>query len=182
MEKGEVFLCEKKVRYIVKKRKYQRRVNFIVHQDGSFIVTAPVSCSRKFIEEVMRKNEKWIIAQVGSRQKNITIDPAVVKYMKKALRPLVYAKLMQFNSYYGFPYKRVSIRNQKSRWGSCSSDGNLNFNCKMMCLRDELRDYIIVHELCHIAELNHSKKFWNLVECTVPNYRELRKELKNVSI
>lgn len=170
------------VQYTIKRRRYQRRINFIVHQDGALVVTAPKSCSVALIKEMLAKNEKWITKQIGTRQKNITVDERVVKYMKKALRPVVHAKLMQFNEYYKFTYNRVSIRHQKSRWGSCSTEGNLNFNCKLMCLSDELRDYVIVHELCHLQEMNHSQKFWRLVKETIPRYKELRQELKNVKI
>lgn len=77
-----------------------------------------------------------------------------------------------------FSYKKITIRNQSSRWGSCSRKGNMNFNYRIALLPSEFADYIIVHELCHLAEFNHSKKFWDLVEMTVPNWQKLRNELK----
>ena len=73
---------------------------------------------------------------------------------------------------------RVSIKNTKSRWGSCSKKGNLNFNYKIALLSQELADYVIVHELCHLGEFNHSKKFWKLVSLTIPNYKESRLAFK----
>ena len=93
-------------------------------------------------------------------------------------RGLAEERLAHFNTYYGFVYYTISIRNQKTRWGSCSRKGNLNFNYKIAVLPQRQSDYIIVHELCHLKELNHSKKFWDLVAATVPDYRAIRAELK----
>jgi hypothetical protein len=91
---------------------------------------------------------------------------------------LVKKKLEHFNQFYGFKFNRISIKNQKTRWGSCSKKGNLNFNYKIFLLPEKLADYIIVHELCHLQEFNHSQKFWNLVGVTTPDYLSLRNELK----
>lgn len=77
-----------------------------------------------------------------------------------------------------FKVRKTSIRNQKTRWGSCSISGALSFNFKLMQFREEVIDYVIVHELCHLAEMNHSRKFWNIVGSIVPEYKSLRKELK----
>ena len=97
---------------------------------------------------------------------------------KEAAASLVTLRLAHFNTLYNFKYNRISIRNQFSRWGSCSRKGNLNFNFRIALLPSELADYIIVHELCHLGEFNHSKKFWNLVTLTIPNWQRLRNELR----
>jgi len=91
-------------------------------------------------------------------------------------------RLGHFNQFYGFEYKRISIRNQKTRWGSCSKKGNLNFNYKLLFLSQEQADYIIVHELCHLKEMNHSKRFWNLVLESILDYKNVRKSLKKLII
>ncbi len=173
---------DKKIFYTIKKRNKQKHIRFIVHQDGSLVITAPRICNNVLIKKEIAKNSDWIWEQTKNKQSNITIDEYVIKHMKKSLRPIIETKLLQFNSYYNFEYNRISIRYQKTRWGSCSSENNLNFNCKLMCVSDELKDYIVVHELCHLEEMNHSKQFWQLVEKTIPNYKELRRELKNLKI
>lgn len=97
---------------------------------------------------------------------------------KEAARTLIEERVRHFNFHYKLPVGKIAIRNQKSRWGSCSRKGNLNFNYKLLSLSPEERDYVIVHEICHIKEFNHGRGFWALVGETVPNYRELRKNLK----
>jgi predicted metal-dependent hydrolase len=97
---------------------------------------------------------------------------------KEAARFAIHKKLESFNAFYNHPYRGVSIRNQKTRWGSCSSRGNLNFNVKIVFLPESLQDYLIVHELCHLKELNHSKRFWDLVAQTIPDHIARRQQLR----
>ena len=106
------------------------------------------------------------------------------KYLeyKETARSIVVSRLEHFNQHYNFKFGKISIRNQKSRWGSCSSKGNLNFNYKIALLPPYLADYVIVHELCHIGQFNHSQKFWDLVGETLPDYEKLVLELKKTHI
>lgn len=99
-----------------------------------------------------------------------------LKYKEQA-RTLAHSRLEYFNRFYGCTYKRVFVKNQKSRWGSCSSKGNLNFNYKIALLPSHLADYIIVHELCHLKEFNHADSFWKLVEKTIPDYKKRRNDI-----
>lgn len=99
---------------------------------------------------------------------------------KEEARALVHARLVHWNTFYNHSYKRVAIRNQRSRWGSCSTLGNLNFNYKILFLSPELVDYIIVHELCHLQEFNHSKQFWDLVARALPEYATHKRVLRTV--
>ncbi len=89
-------------------------------------------------------------------------------------------KLAQWNAVYGFTYNRVAIRNTKRAWGSCTSLKNLNFSYKLLFLPEHLQDYIIVHELCHLQELNHGAAFWQLVAYSIPNYSECIRELREL--
>jgi len=99
------------------------------------------------------------------------------KVLAPAARVLVHERLTHFNRHYCYIYGKVFIRNTRTRWGTCSSRGNLGFNYRIAKLPSELQDYIVVHELCHLAELNHSKNFWALVAETLPDWKQLRKRL-----
>lgn len=99
---------------------------------------------------------------------------------KEQARALAHARLGHFAPRYAALYGKVAIRDQKSRWGSCSKKGNLNFNYRIVFLPRHLVDYIIVHELCHLLEFNHSDRFWQLVAKTIPDHVERRKELRGV--
>ena len=102
-------------------------------------------------------------------------------YIKHKQQALVLAKkrLLHFNKFYGFKVNKINIKNQKTRWGSCSKKGNLNFNYKIALISERLANYIIVHELCHLKEFNHSQNFWDLVVLAVPDYLEIRRGLRN---
>jgi predicted metal-dependent hydrolase len=101
---------------------------------------------------------------------------------KETARVRVHEKLAQWNSLYVFEYKKVAIRNSRSRWGSCSRAGNLNFNYKILFLPEHLQDYVIVHELAHLAEFNHSPAFWEVVARTIPEHKKHREELRQIRI
>lgn len=88
-------------------------------------------------------------------------------------RVLVHTKLAEFNQHYNYVYNKVFIKSQRTRWGSCSSNRNLNFNYKIIYLPREAQDYLIVHELVHLKEFNHSQRFWDLVAETIPEYERI---------
>jgi len=99
---------------------------------------------------------------------------------REQARAIVHARLAHFNHFYNFSYNKVFIKNQRTRWGSCSSNRNLNFNYRIINLAPELQDYLIVHELCHLQEFNHGQAFWNLVGLQIPNYKVVRTQLKGI--
>jgi predicted metal-dependent hydrolase len=99
---------------------------------------------------------------------------------KEKTRALVHQKLEQWNQHKTFTYRRVAIRNTKRTWGSCTSLKNLNFNYRIIFLPSHLQDYIIVHELCHLHELNHSLRFWSLLATYIPNYKACMAELRMI--
>ena len=159
-----------------------------IKPDGRLIARAPLRMPKAEIDRFVKQKEGWIIShRETARQKQeerenarsealsfaeiqALADQALIVFPEKVR---YYAKLV------GVSYGRITIRNQKTRWGSCTEQGNLNFNCLLMLAPDEVRDYVVVHELCHRKEMNHSARFWSEVERVLPNYREPRKWLKD---
>lgn len=101
---------------------------------------------------------------------------------RELARSIITERTVHWNQYYGFSYNRIAIKNQKRCWGSCSAQKNLNFNYRIIFLPEVLMDYVIVHELCHLAELNHSKAFWSHVARALPEYHESRRVLRKMQI
>ena len=99
---------------------------------------------------------------------------------KETARKLVHEKLIYWNQFYNLEYKKVFIKNTRTKWGSCSSKKNLNFSYRIIFLEPELQDYLIVHELCHLAEMNHGQGFWNLVSQQIPNAKDCHHKLRHV--
>lgn len=106
--------------------------------------------------------------------------PAHYRQHKESARKLLTQKLEYFASRYGFSFRTIAIRNQKTCWGSCSRNRIISLNYKIIFLPEEIQDYILVHELCHLKEMNHSAKFWALVESILPDYRQRRSALRAV--
>src|SRR3989338_6069024 len=100
--------------------------------------------------------------------------------VREHARALVHERIQHFNTVYQFSVGKVFIKNNKSRWGSCSEKGNLNFNYKIVFLPADIADYIIVHELCHLGEFNHSDRFWDLVGQVIPEHKHVRRRLRSL--
>ena len=125
----------------------------------------------KHLDRIRKKAaQKAQVAKLTPEEKQAVIDKAM-KVIPEKVR--FYAVRI------GVTYGRITIRNQKTRWGSCSTNGNLNFNYLLANMPEEILDYVVVHELCHRREMNHSRKFWAEVEKVLPDYRSARKWLKD---
>ena len=126
---------------------------------------------------------RWIrVIKRRVRRKPTLKNKVALALHKDKARELVLFRLQYFNKFYNLKIGQVKIKSQTTRWGSCSSKGNLNFNYKVALIPSDLADYLVVHELCHLGEFNHSQKFWNLVGQTIPDYIEKRHKLKNLKI
>ena len=112
------------------------------------------------------------------RRKSTQAERTLYLEHKEAARTLILERLNHFNQYYKLKWKRVAIRDTRSRWGSCSEDKNLNFSYKLLFLPDYLRDYVIIHELCHLQHLHHRQSFWDLVAEQAPEYQRYVAELR----
>lgn len=185
--KKYIELQKRKVPYTLKVSSRARSLRLAIYQGGAFVVTLPRLMGLDRIEKFIRQKSQWVLDAIDRlskfpkplAKKNTKAD---FKKHKETAREFVLEKLVLFNKTYNFKWNRVAIRNQKSRWGSCSKKGNLNFNYKIALLPPRLAEYIIVHELCHLGEFNHSQSFWNLVAKAIPDYKNLRKELKQMSL
>lgn len=158
-----------------------------ITRDGQLKVRAPYKVSRKEIQNFVKSKESWVfkhlkrIEETKAEQPEPLSSEEIEKLVQKALQVLP-EKVEHYARIIGVTYGRITIRNQKTRWGSCSSKGNLNFNCQLMRLPEELQDYVVVHELCHRKEMNHSSDFWKEVEYIMPDYQERRARLKQVRV
>ena len=168
-------------------RSNRKTVAIQVNSDLSVTVRAPRSASEKDIEEILKKKEVWIskhIEKIKETKERFEAEPTekltrekVIALAEEALK-VIPERVEYFAKVIGVTYGKITIRNQKTRWGSCSSKGNLNFNCLLMLAPPEVLDYVVVHELCHRKQMNHSKAFWLEVEKVLPDYKEARKWLK----
>lgn len=181
--KKTINLNGQNVDYALKVSARAKRMRIAVYYNGDCIVTVPKNVDEEIVEEFLRAKSLWILQKIKyySHLPNSTWQVGTkedyLKYKNEALY-LVQTRLDYFNQFYGFKWQKITIKNQKTRWGSCSQKGNLNFNYKIMLLPSEIADYIIVHELCHLGQLNHSTKFWHLVAKTIPNYLQIRNDLR----
>ena len=158
-----------------------------VTPDGRVIVRAPKRCPRSFIEAFVRQKEDWVMRQLARFEKQRKEHPAPerpplsdkdrARYISIA-RDIFTRKTAYYARIMGVSYGRIAIREQKTRWGSCSSKGNLNFNWRLILVPEEVLDYVVVHELAHRREMNHSKAFYAIVESVLPEYRQARRWLR----
>ena len=169
---------------------YSRRktVAIQITRDARVQVRAPYGCSKSFIDSFVREKSDWIsrhlaLAEKRKREPAASGQPALTKkerarYIKIA-RDIFTRKTEYYARIMGVSYGRISIREQKTRWGSCSSQGNLNFNWRLIFAPENVLDYVVVHELAHRKEMNHSKAFYAIVESVLPDYRVSRKWLRD---
>ncbi len=178
----EIVLKKRKIIYRLKKSARTKRIHLIVKEDMQIVVTMPKNVDEKIVEKFIQQKTQWLLNKITYFQNKKQVIPLpnkkdYLKYKELAYQ-IVEKKLNYFNTFYNFSFHKIVIRNPSTRWGSCSSQGNLNFSYRIIFLTEKLSDYVIVHELCHLKEFNHSVQFWNLVAKTIPNYLEIRKQIR----
>lgn len=172
-------------------RSNRKSICIEISPDLQIKVRAPQRMPDSQIRAFVISKNKWItdhLAIMRKRLENPAADTSRKPISDSELATLaqnasivIPERVKHFAPIIGVTYGRITIRHQKTRWGSCSSSGNLNFNCMLMATTPELIDYVVVHELCHRKQMNHSPSFWAEVEKVLPNYKELRKELRQYS-
>ena len=165
-------------------RSKRKTISIELKEEG-LLVRAPKRMSNREIQAFILSKKDWIEKHqkiIEERRELLKQYPPYteeeLKDLAKKAKEVIPAKVKHYAEIVGVSYGRITIRCQKTRWGSCSSKGNLNFNCLLMLLPDEIIDSVVVHELCHRKHMNHSPKFYAEVESVFPEYKRCRKWLK----
>ncbi len=160
-------------------RSHRRTVAIQITKDGQVLVRCPKAMGRAQIEDFVQSKESWIRKHLQApRQLPELFDLETLEKLTRQARAKIPERVAYFASRMHVTYGRITIRRQRTRWGSCSTKGNLNFNCLLMLAPPEVLDYVVVHELCHRRQMNHSPRFWEEVGRICPDYKSCRKWLK----
>ena len=172
------------IRYTVI-RSERKTVSLQIKPNGEITVRAPRDMSDREISDFVKRKSDWIkksLANFENVKSNAEAsEPLTFEQIKelgdKALRELP-PRVAELAAKIGVSYSGITVRNQKTRWGSCSAKGNINLNCLIMLMPEDVRDYVMIHELCHLKEMNHSARFWSEVAAVMPDYKQKEKWLK----
>ena len=158
----------------------RRTIAVQVTRDGRVVVRAPRRCSRAYIETFVSKNEAWVLKHLEKARQQEEARKAVAPSEHPPLSAQDRARYIRLaRDIFTRKAEYYAIREQKTRWGSCSSKGNLNFNWRLILAPEEVLDYVVVHELAHRREMNHSKAFYAIVESVLPDYKQPKKWLRD---
>ncbi len=163
-------------------RSSRKTISIVIKPDGEVEVRCPKRCAKRDVDAFVLSKEAWIRKHqeaVAANPKVPVLSDSERKTLGERAAEILPTKVRYFAGKIGVTYGRITIRSQHTRWGSCSAKGNLNFNCLLMLCPEEVQDYVVIHELCHRKEMNHSAAFWAEVETYCPNYRSHRKWLKD---
>ena len=166
-------------------RSSRRTLSLEITPQGEVLVRAPLRTGDAAIRSFVEGKRGWLekhLAQVRQRMAAAEALPQFTEAEREALRqrarPVFEARADHFAPLLGVSRGRITVRTQRSRWGSCSAKGNLSFNALLLLAPPEVLDYVVVHELCHRKEMNHSPRFWAEVERLVPDWRKHRRWLR----
>ena len=163
-------------------RSDRKTLSLQLKENGTLLVRAPRRMSVREIERFLHQHEDWIARQQAKLAALPRVEPmteAELASLKARARGVFIARCAYFAPLVGVRFGQISVRSQHTKWGSCSSKGNLNFNCLLLLAPPEVLDYVVVHELCHRLEMNHSPRFWAQVRRVLPTYESARKWLRD---
>ena len=150
-------------------------------KNGVITVRAPRRTSRSFIENFIKKNTRFIEThlprEMARTEKYRSLTDADILRLKKEARKYFLTKTQEYSNIMGLKHSRITITSAKTRFGSCSSKGNISFSYRLMLYPEPAREYVVVHELAHLVQMNHSKSFYAIIEKTLPDFRERKKLL-----
>ena len=160
-------------------RSDRKTVSLQIMPEGELVVRAPKAMKRGEIDRFVESKRGWVEKHLRNVELEVPrMTQAEFEELVRQALEVIPRVAARFAPVVGVTYGHITIRNQRTRWGSCSSQGNLNFNCLLLRAPQEVLEYVVVHELCHRKEMNHSPKFWAEVERVLPNYRESKRWLK----
>lgn len=166
-------------------RSARKTLSISIADDGHIIARAPLRMSERDIERFIVSKTGWIRTHIEKRREENSrvkelerFTPEEIKEMAEKALKIIPERVKYYASLLNVTYGRITIRNQKTKWGSCSSAGNLNFNCLLVMTPPEVLDAIVVHELCHRKQMNHSKQFYAEVYRVYPEYDKWNSWLK----
>ena len=168
-------------------RSKRKSVGISVNPGGEIIIRAPHFLSQNAILSFVEQKSEWILSAYNKQKDRLPAKAtkkdaatlALEKRYRDAAKEYIPKRVEYYHSFTGGSYEKITIRDQKTRWGSCSSKGTLSFNYRLMLAPPRVLDYVVVHELCHLTHMNHSANFWNMVASILPEYKEYRKWLKD---
>lgn len=174
------------IQYTIRKSRRAKNIAIYINRDSKIEVVIPFRITERYAERFVKEKADWIAKSIQKTKKYKTLPSQgtreeYLKY-KDLAHEVISKKVLYWNDVFKFEYNRICIKNMKTQWGSCSCKSNLNFNYKILFLPEHIVDYLIVHELAHLQEMNHSKRFWVLVESVLPEYKKANKELKNINL
>lgn len=175
------YLLSENISVKIKKHRASRNLKISISQDGKVRLTIPYYFPYYLGEKYLKEKKTWIIETLSKVTENNQEKVIINEQQEKTLRIKARADILKLvNHYcliYNLTYHKIFIKGQRSLWGSCSQKKNLNFNWRLMLAPERILHYVVVHEVCHLREMNHSKNFWQLVALTIPEYQECRRWL-----
>lgn len=168
---------------IVLERSNRKSLSISVTEDISLKIKAPVRMSEREIERFIAGKRFWIYKQAvrvrKANENRVSYSEDEEKKLREEARSVLTKKSEHYKELLHVEYKKIRIGDQKTRWGSCSSKGTISYSWRLILMPEEIQDYVVVHELCHLHEMNHSKRFWEWVASIIPDYQRRRRWLKS---
>ncbi len=171
--------------YIIKESLRAKHLRLTVTRLGEVVVTKPKRAPLALVESFIRGNKEWVskyLEKVAAEKADKLVLPDKSDFLanRYKFQSRIREKIECINKLYGFKYGLISVNNAKTRLGSCSRIGRLNFSYRLSAYPDDIIDYVVAHELCHLKEFNHSRRFWDLVALAIPDYRQKRRLMKKL--